>query len=190
MVQCLWCHQQRILPVLGYNDGRQFSITPSGRHDFVDRQRAQARARHETINGRFKFWNSMSCTWRHCRVKHGVAFRALANIIQLELETVSEAFQMEYNEAELWSLAREMMQRVCPRLIAYLFLFAWGDLVIGSSQCRHMRVFTGYQNVSCGTWRKNGIFAIAAIATYGVRLRFTATPCIKIEESERCCRKR
>ena len=85
----------------GYNDGQQFSITPSGRHEFVDRQRAQARARHETINGRFKFWNSMSGTWRHCRVKHGVAFRALANIIQLELETVSEAFQMEYNEAEL-----------------------------------------------------------------------------------------
>jgi hypothetical protein len=38
----------------GYRDGNQYSVTPTGLHNFDDRQKAVVRARHESLNKRYK----------------------------------------------------------------------------------------------------------------------------------------
>jgi hypothetical protein len=84
----------------GYYDGKQYSITPSGLRDFEDRQYATARARHETINRKFKEFSILRGTFRHPLHKHGVAFRAVTNIVQLGLQTDRPSWQVYYNEGE------------------------------------------------------------------------------------------
>ncbi len=48
-------------------------------------QMALARARHECVNRRFKQWQCMQQRWRHRLAKHGVTFRAVANVEQLKI---------------------------------------------------------------------------------------------------------
>lgn len=84
----------------GYGDGGNYSMTPTGRHDFSDRQMATVRARHETINARFKNWKALQNTWRHRLDKHGILFRMVANIVQLGLQTDSPAFSVQYDEMD------------------------------------------------------------------------------------------
>jgi len=82
----------------GYKDANRYGITPTGRHDYSNRQKAVISARHETINGRFKFWGCLRNTWRHKPERHRHAFRAVVNIVQMELERGLQAFQIEYDE--------------------------------------------------------------------------------------------
>jgi len=84
----------------GYRDGGQWSITPTGRHDFADRQRSVVRSRHETINLKLKQWNILAVMFRHPLEKHRLAFRAVANITQLGLQTDRPAFEIHYDERE------------------------------------------------------------------------------------------
>jgi hypothetical protein len=58
------------------------------------------RSRHETINARLKKWNILAAMFRHPLERHSIAFRAVANIIQLGLQTDSPAFQVYYDEQE------------------------------------------------------------------------------------------
>ena len=44
-----------------------------------------ARARHETVNRRFKVFNSMSHVWRHANDLHGIAFMAIINVTHLTM---------------------------------------------------------------------------------------------------------
>jgi len=55
----------------------------------------RARARHETVNGRFKTWGCLKQVWRHGRSKHVLAFNAVATITQLEIENGRPPFQVD-----------------------------------------------------------------------------------------------
>ena len=82
----------------GYRDGGQFSITPSGVHDYGERQRQVVHAKHETINRKLKQWAILNNKYRHDLQRHGKVFHAVANIVQLGLETDRPVFQIEYDE--------------------------------------------------------------------------------------------
>lgn len=88
----------------GYKDGDQWSITPTGRRSYRDRQMSVIRSRHETINSRLKDWKILSVMFRHPLEKHSSAFRAVANITQLGLQTDRPAFQVHYDEREFDSI--------------------------------------------------------------------------------------
>lgn len=58
--------------------------------------KGRARARHETENSRFKFWNCASDIWRHHVSKHKIAFTAVVVITQLAFEAGEAPFQCSY----------------------------------------------------------------------------------------------
>lgn len=71
----------------GYYDGYEFFDTPTGDNDDPDQYMKQlARARHETVNGRFKMWSSLSSMFRHPIEKHGMIFRSVGNIIHFVMD--------------------------------------------------------------------------------------------------------
>lgn len=84
----------------GYYDGEQWSDTPTGLHEFSDRQKSVVRARHETINRRFKQWGILKEVYRHPLETHGAVFRAVANITQLMIREGEPLFDVEYNSNE------------------------------------------------------------------------------------------
>ena len=61
------------------------------------RRKQIVRARHETINRRFKEWRVLKEVFRHALEKHGVVFMSVANIVQLSLEH-QPTWQVEYND--------------------------------------------------------------------------------------------
>jgi len=65
----------------GHYDGYEFFETPNGNDDGDQHMKALARARHETINRRFKQWTILGSRYRHALDKHGFVFRAIAAII-------------------------------------------------------------------------------------------------------------
>ena len=60
-------------------------------------QKAQARARHETINGSFKNFNILSQPFRSTKHKHFLVYQAIAVIIQSEILEGRETYQIEYD---------------------------------------------------------------------------------------------
>jgi hypothetical protein len=84
----------------GYRDGNQWAETPNGLNDHDQRQKQMARARHETMNGRFKQWNILKAIFRHNIAKHGAAFRAIACITQLSIQYGERLFDIDYDDAE------------------------------------------------------------------------------------------
>lgn len=60
---------------------------------------AKARARHETINRRFKIYKALSSTFRHDRSKHHICFEAAVTTTQLEIQNNRPAFSItEYED--------------------------------------------------------------------------------------------
>ena len=59
---------------------------------------SRVRARHETVNSRFKTFKALSTPFRHPRSKHILCFRAAATIVQLEMRHDSPLFQIDYRE--------------------------------------------------------------------------------------------
>ena len=55
-----------------------------------------ARARHETLNARFKKFGALRQRFRHDPAKHGLVMGAVANICQLVIEEKSPLFQIQY----------------------------------------------------------------------------------------------
>jgi hypothetical protein len=55
----------------------------------------QARARHETVNGRIKNWVSMSRVFRHSRDKHHLLFCSVIVIEQIKMMNGKPAFQVD-----------------------------------------------------------------------------------------------
>jgi hypothetical protein len=84
----------------GYRDGNQWSVTPGGRNSYKDRQMGVVRSRHESINSRLKGWKILSVMFRHPLEKHSISFRAVANIVQMGLQSDRPAFQVHYDEGE------------------------------------------------------------------------------------------
>jgi hypothetical protein len=82
----------------GYRDGGQWSVTPTGRHEFSDRQQAVVRARHESYNKRLKDWGALNQKYRHSLESHTLVFRSIANIVQVTIQNGEPLFQVEYQE--------------------------------------------------------------------------------------------
>ncbi len=60
---------------------------------------SNVRSRHETLNGRFKFWEILKQPFRHDIVmQHGAVFRAIAVIIQVAIDEGAKLFSVEYND--------------------------------------------------------------------------------------------
>ena len=57
-----------------------------------------ARARHENVNGRFKFFKVLVKPFRHSLAKHSACFRAVAVITQLSINHGSPMFEVEYRD--------------------------------------------------------------------------------------------
>ena len=57
-----------------------------------------ARARHETINGRFADWQCLNQVWRHQRSKHNMTFQAIAMVTQLAQINGFRSFQVTNNQ--------------------------------------------------------------------------------------------
>ena len=60
------------------------------------KQMALARARHETVNRRFKQWQCLQQRWRHDRNKHKEVFIAVASLTQIEIVNGHPLFQVAY----------------------------------------------------------------------------------------------
>jgi len=60
---------------------------------------AKARARHQTINHRFKIFGALSQKFRHHRSKHHINMQAVLSIVELEIKNGHPAFAVtEYEE--------------------------------------------------------------------------------------------
>jgi hypothetical protein len=89
----------------GYQDGYEFFETPTGHNNHDQRMKAKARARHETINRRFKQWAIMGERFRADPSEHGKYFNAVANLTQFLIMTVPyfqengrRLFHISYND--------------------------------------------------------------------------------------------
>ena len=61
-------------------------------------QQVLARARHETINRKFKQFGALKQIFRHERPKHQTVFRAVVTVIQLGIHHGANiAFNVEFN---------------------------------------------------------------------------------------------
>ena len=80
------CEDESYIANGGYS-GAEYSITPSGRHTFRDRQISVVRSRHEVVNQRLKEFQCLGVRSRHPPERHGFLFRAVANIVNLKLKT-------------------------------------------------------------------------------------------------------
>jgi hypothetical protein len=80
----------------GYRDGQQFGRTPTGLNNEQQRLEGILRARHETVNGRFKCWAALNGTFRHDVHLHKKVFFSIANIVQIVIEEESPPFQVSY----------------------------------------------------------------------------------------------
>jgi hypothetical protein len=88
----------------GYRDGYTNFETPTGLNNYDQRMKKLARARHETINSRLKYFKVLSGTFHHELEKHGTCFMAVANITQLNIMHGMVPFQVEYNDLSSHSM--------------------------------------------------------------------------------------
>lgn len=87
---------EKVLTDSGY--GTSFFVTPTGNNTIADYKQSVVRARHETVNRRFKEFNILHRTFRHDITKHHQVFFAVANLVQLSLEYENGLFDVEYND--------------------------------------------------------------------------------------------
>ena len=69
----------------GYRDKHGPSVVQSMVPENELRAFKLIRARHETVNGRFKEWKILSNTYRHHESCHSSVFHAIATITQIEI---------------------------------------------------------------------------------------------------------
>lgn len=78
----------------GY-EGDAKTCTPNNyKNEEHKKSMSRARARHETINGRIKFWGSMQQVFRHEREKHHLLFRSVLVLVQTSIENGNAPFQV------------------------------------------------------------------------------------------------
>jgi len=82
----------------GYGDRHGPANTPTRRHEYVDRMKAHARARHETVNGRFKSWGILKQQYRHPLVKHGRVMHSIAIITQIVIANGESTWVVVYED--------------------------------------------------------------------------------------------
>jgi hypothetical protein len=90
----------------GYADGYNFFETPTGHNNADQKMKAVARARHETINRRFKMWGVLGQRFRGKPHNHSKFFNAVANLTQFLImvhgnntdENERPLFDINYND--------------------------------------------------------------------------------------------
>jgi hypothetical protein len=90
----------------GYNDGFNFFETPTGHHNEDQTMKALARARHETVNRRFKQWGVLGQRFRGKPEYHSKFFYAVANLTQFLIslnafnpdDPQGRLFRIDYND--------------------------------------------------------------------------------------------
>ena len=60
------------------------------------RAKKKVRARHETINGRFKKYSILSTRFRHDRSKHQMCFYAVASLEQISMDLGYKSYSVTY----------------------------------------------------------------------------------------------
>ena len=70
----------------GYSGEPLFFETPNGLNNEDQQMKQCARARHETINRKFKQWRVLGERYRGRLTRHGYVFMAIANITQFFIE--------------------------------------------------------------------------------------------------------
>ena len=83
-----------------YYDGYRVFMTPGGIHDDFEYLQSVSRARHETVNTRFKFFRCMKVEWHHEKEKHRFAFGAIVAITQLKIQTDEPLFGVHYDDTD------------------------------------------------------------------------------------------
>ncbi len=76
---------ERVIADRGYGDEK--CMTLSRLTEDERNLAADIRARHETVNARFKKFGVLRSLCRHIRSKHSICFHAVANITQLMMDT-------------------------------------------------------------------------------------------------------
>lgn len=79
-----------------YSPLHGWSETPSGHNNLDQKMKADARARHETINGMFKQFGVLERCFRHRVSLHGKVFLAVANLVQATIQLEHTPFQVDY----------------------------------------------------------------------------------------------
>ena len=64
----------------------------------LEQMKANARARHETVNRRLKHFGVLSHRYRHNINDHSTNFRAVAVITQLNIETNAPLYEVDYED--------------------------------------------------------------------------------------------
>ena len=82
----------------GYQDGQRRASTPTGVWNMQEKMKSKVRARHEAVNSRFKFFHCLRDCYRHHINKHVIVARAVANIVQVEIEEEKPLFSLYYSE--------------------------------------------------------------------------------------------
>ena len=92
---------ERAVADKGYRGHPMYFDTPWRFLDTLSQRvrKALARARHETVNRRFKHWQILKQVFRHDIAKHGTVFFAVANIEQFLLMH-RPTWQVEYYDRE------------------------------------------------------------------------------------------
>ena len=60
----------------------------------VNNFKSRARLRHESFNGRMSFFDSLSQEFRHTEEQHGIVFKAVATIVQYQMNNGSPLFEV------------------------------------------------------------------------------------------------
>ena len=58
---------------------------------------SKVRARHKTVNRRFKEWQCLQQRWHHNREKHPLVFSAVAGLMQIEILNGQPLTQIDYD---------------------------------------------------------------------------------------------
>jgi hypothetical protein len=82
----------------GYRDGRVNADTPTGYNNPCQRMKAIVRARHESFNSRVKKYKILSTVYRNRRETHHIAFHAICNMLQIEIEQGYTLYSVYYDD--------------------------------------------------------------------------------------------
>ena len=85
---------ERVIADQGYKGEHTVVTKLQAKNEDHKKSMAICRARHETINRRFKQFQCLQQIWRHARIKHEHAFMAIITMTQIELENGHPAFQV------------------------------------------------------------------------------------------------
>ena len=93
--------EEQVIADKGYRGDSKTCTPLDAKNRDHSRAMGVARARHETLNRRFKQWGALQGIWRHEDKKHGLVFRSVATITQLEISNGRPLFHCEGYEDQV-----------------------------------------------------------------------------------------